>query len=293
MIPEGFKRVGKELRCPICQRNDWCLMAMDGSRAVCARIPSPNRWGDAGWLHLLDAAALPLPRWKPPRKPRQTRPGSTIEEGLDEMIRQMIGGVADHMLNHLSVELGVTPQSLRRLSIGWCSGQRAWAFPMSDAHAHWIGVRLRSDTGRKWAIAGSKSGLFLPDRWKLSGPLLIVEGPTDAAAALDWGFDVLGRPSCNDGGEMIHAILKRHRRDVVILSNLDEPKHRPDGSVFYPGQQGAEALANRIHWACNTLKVIFPPPGMGKDARTWLNRGGEREDVRNVIAIRRQWRRTA
>jgi hypothetical protein len=57
---------------------------------------------------------------------------------------------------------------------------------MNDGKRSVIGIRLRNDLGRKWAVTGSRQGLFLP------GPhpgqtVLIVEGPTDAAAAVDLG----------------------------------------------------------------------------------------------------------
>ncbi len=133
--------------------------------------------------------------------------------------------------------------------------------------------------------------MFLPTKWSFNGPLIIVEGPTDSAAVLTWGFDVLGRPSCNDGGDIIAAILKTIKRDVVILANLDDAKARPDGGVFYPGQEGAAALADLITWRCRSLKVITPPAGI-KDARKWLNEGGTRRDVEAMIGSKRQWRPT-
>ena len=41
--------------CPVCGKPDWCLVAEDGSAAICARIEegSVKRCGDAGWLHIL------------------------------------------------------------------------------------------------------------------------------------------------------------------------------------------------------------------------------------------------
>lgn len=204
----------------------------------------------------------------------------------------------------LAEDLGVSVQSLVMLGLGWCESYpmyvrhrdceypvSAWTFPMVNAAALPIGLRLRYANGDKGSWTDSQAGLFLPVRWLGSGPLVIVEGPTDAAAVLDWGFDMIGRPSCNDGNDLILALLKVFKRDVVILSNLDEPKHRPDGSIFYPGQEGAAALADQILWRCPTLRVITPPSGI-KDARQWLNAGGTRRDVEAVISSKGQWRPT-
>lgn len=204
----------------------------------------------------------------------------------------------------LAVQLGVSAQSLMTLGVGWCENYlmyvrsrdrecpvTAWTFPMVNAAAVATGLRLRYANGEKGSWTDTQAGLFLPVRWLGGGPLLIVEGPTDAAAVLDWGFDVIGRPSCNDGNDLILALLKVFKRDVVILSNLDEPKHRPDGSIFYPGQEGAAALADQILWRCPTLRVITPPSGI-KDARQWLNAGGTRRDVEAVISSKGQWRPT-
>ncbi|MHC4357133.1 MAG: DUF3854 domain-containing protein, partial [Planctomycetota bacterium] len=55
MIAERMLRVDKNHLCPICSKPDWCLIAKDGSAAICARIEdgSVKKCGDAGWLHML------------------------------------------------------------------------------------------------------------------------------------------------------------------------------------------------------------------------------------------------
>src|SRR5947208_2902513 len=49
----GWRRVSRDRPCPVCERPDWCLIAADGSAAICARAESPKRCGEAGWLHQL------------------------------------------------------------------------------------------------------------------------------------------------------------------------------------------------------------------------------------------------
>lgn len=48
-----MQRVSRQNPCPVCGKPDWCLVAKDGSAAICSRIQegSIKRCGDAGWLH--------------------------------------------------------------------------------------------------------------------------------------------------------------------------------------------------------------------------------------------------
>ena len=49
-------RVSRSRPCPICGKPDWCLIVGptdDPTAAICARVESGNRRGDAGWLHRL------------------------------------------------------------------------------------------------------------------------------------------------------------------------------------------------------------------------------------------------
>src|SRR5437879_4269411 len=50
---ERMQRVSASKPCPICEKPDWCLRAEDGSAAICSRIESAKRCGEAGWLHVL------------------------------------------------------------------------------------------------------------------------------------------------------------------------------------------------------------------------------------------------
>src|SRR5262245_60213476 len=39
--------------CPVCHKPDWCLVALDGSAAICQRVTGEKRCGKAGSLHRL------------------------------------------------------------------------------------------------------------------------------------------------------------------------------------------------------------------------------------------------
>jgi len=68
---------------------------------------------------------------------------------------------------------------------------------MSNDFGKIIGIRRRLPNGRKISLTSSKTGLFIPADLSPEGLLLICEGPTDTAAALDLGFAAIGRPNCN------------------------------------------------------------------------------------------------
>jgi len=285
--PRKWRRVTSRQRCAICAKPNWCTETLDGAIAHCMRVVSDWPAKNGGWLHRLDGAAARAPApacdWiKAAAEPARIDAAAMIGRWSNHTPREAI--------EELATQLGVSPAALTRLRACWSHKHAAWAFPMCDDSGAVIGIRTRKETGEKRAVLGSRSGLFIPLHLRGSGPLIIVEGPTDTAAVLTWGFDAIGRPSCSDGDDLILAFLKRHnRRDVVILANRDEPKPLPDGTVFYPGQRGAQVLADRIAWACKSLKVILPP--QEKDARAWLRAGGTKQQVELVIASQRQWPR--
>ena len=151
---------------------------------------------------------------------------------------------------------------------------------MSNANGKVLGIRLRRPNGFKFAVTGSKAGLFLPT--DLAGhDLLIAEGPTDTAALLDLGFSAVGRPSCTGGIKLLVDLVKRRQpAPVVIVSDVDEHGH---------GQRGAENLAVVLLAYSQSVRVIETPLGT-KDAREWKRCGATHHDIQATIdaaAVRR------
>jgi 5S rRNA maturation endonuclease (ribonuclease M5) len=251
-------RVSKEHRCPVCNKPDWCTV---GDRFICCmRVQSPKPVRNGGWLHEIEGAKnIPLP----PRLPyTPTINARRIMEDLWERT------TADQ-LSKLSVQLGLPASSLLPLAPAWspASGpDGAWAFPMVDAYGAMVGIRLRDDQGNKWAVKGSRQGLFIP----YSQPeelLVICEGPTDTAAALSMGLYSIGRPSCMGCEDMLRTIIRRSDiRRVVILADNDEP-----------GQTGARRLAQSVKVPC---LITFPPT---KDLREFVLQGG------NAVVLEALW----
>jgi hypothetical protein len=176
---------------------------------------------------------------------------------MAEFFRKRIEGAK---LATLAVGLGVSAESLCLLKIGQIT-ETQWSFPMCDGRGEIVGIRTRSDRGAKRAIAGSRSGLFVPDRWLDDGPIYVCEGPTDCAALLTLGLNAVGRASCNEGGRELLAM--RNGRSYVIVADNDKV-----------GIDGARRLAALLGGA----PMIRPPDGF-KDVRAWVNAKATRADV--------------
>ncbi|MCX5660408.1 MAG: toprim domain-containing protein [Planctomycetota bacterium] len=248
-------------------------MAADESAALCQRVESPKRVGDAGWLHRLREVALPP---GPVRRVLRVapEPAETPVRDWAEVADRYAAAVDPDRLVQLADDLGLTVGSLRRLRIGWADDHGAWAFPMAGPASEVRGVRLRFPSGAKLSIKGGKEGLFIPvgldapGEAARGGRLLVTEGPTDCAALLDLGFDAVGRPSCT-GGTLALAELVRLREatEVVIVADADAP-----------GRRGAESLAVVLVTIAPAVRIITPPDPV-KDARAWKRAGATHQDV--------------
>jgi hypothetical protein len=237
------------------------------------RVPSPHpsKSEQGGWLHRIGGPVVYKPR------PVYVESLPAVTNFAAETERYL-----DNIKNYdsLSKTLGVSQRSLERLQVGH-NGQ-GYTFPMRDGRENIIGIRVRGEKS-KWYVPGSRNGLFWPER-VYSGsdwPLVICEGPTDCAALLDLEFDAIGRPSCSGGTEHVMEFLRGKRRDVIIMSDNDEPKERPDGSVWFPGQEGAAKLAYQIKPFVRSVKICHPPAH--KDIRDWKTAGATKQVVMAII----------
>ena len=138
---------------------------------------------------------------------------------------------------------------------------------MHNGAEEFAGIRLRSDDGDKWALKGSRQGIFIPSM-DLQGEVLVVEGPTDAAAAVSLGFYAIGRPSCTGGVREIAALCQRMgiKRLSVLADN--------DG----PGISGARAFCGQIGLPTRLVVTLT------KDLRDWVKNGATRQAVEACIA---------
>lgn len=271
-----WRRVTAHAPCPVCGRADWCLLAHDGGAAICARVESPKRTGGAGWLHRLRDDG-----WRPDGRRVATipldRPDGPDFAALAERDRRAVDPLA---FIRFAATLGVGRDALTRLGVGWAADARnpetdergAWTWPMRDAGGRVVGIRTRFASGAKRAVRGSRDGLFVPTPSAAddaSAPLLIAEGPTDAAALVTFGLFAIGRPSCL--GAVPETCRYTRGRHVAVVADADAP-----------GRRGALALANRLALDCASVRIVTPPAGL-KDVRCWLNAGATADDVRAAI----------
>ena len=173
-----------------------------------------------------------------------------------------------------AIALGVSVQSLIDLSASYSFEYNAWAFPMRDGNNEIIGIRLRNNKGKKWAVTGSRSGIFIP-QIKGERTAYLVEGPTDTAAMLTLGLYAIGRPSCNAGGEMVKEHLKKSKIfKVVIVADNDSIKNGKRAGI-----EGAKKLQKDI----GLSSVIWMPPSPIKDVREFVRKGGTRQLIESDI----------
>jgi hypothetical protein len=171
-------------------------------------------------------------------------------------------------IDGLGMSLGVDTDCLKAIGCAW-STFNAWAFPMRSPDGNVIGIRLRNDKGEKWAVKGSKSGLFIPGEYSYIADrvLYLVEGPTDLAAAMTIGLRAFGRPACLGQENLILGYISKQKIDrLVIVTDNDEP-----------GLRGAEKLQSML----SILSCIWIPPT--KDIREFVNLGGDYKMMQAIL----------
>lgn len=258
-------RVSVQNKCPICGHPDWCMIG--DAFILCMRVESEKplilKSGEVGWLHRHDGTVSVRVVRKEPEK-QTLNPFQVWQEWME--LRD------NRSLTDLSNELGVSSLSLDQMCCVWAPRYHAWAFPMRDGTNGMVGIRLRSDNGKKWAVPGSHQGLFIP-QCAPAKMMVVCEGPTDTAAALTMGYFAVGRPSCSGGIDHIKLLVKRVQvQRVLIVADLDAP-----------GLRGAQTLAEHLELP----NAILALPA--KDVREFLNAGGNRATM-DSIARQLVWR---
>lgn len=254
----------KEKPCPSCGHNDWTCRFGDIAY-VCMRVVSEHPSKDGGWYHFFEGKKIqyiPMPRRE--KAPPRINAASMIERWSKD----------ESLIYKHAIALGVSVQSLIDLSASYSFEYNAWAFPMRDGNNEIIGIRLRNNKGKKWAVTGSRSGIFIP-QIKGERTAYLVEGPTDTAAMLTLGLYAIGRPSCNAGGEMVKEHLKKSKIfKVVIVADNDSIKNGKRAGI-----EGAKKLQKDI----GLSSVIWMPPSPIKDVREFVRKGGTRQLIESDI----------
>ena len=279
----------KEKSCPKCGRDHFCLI---GKVAVlCTRIESekPNKAG-YGWYHPLDefASIAYVP------KPKERRVSDAELHARWTAILQDCGSHPEK-IGELADQLGVAPLALNILGVEWDS--RQWLIPMKNHRCLITGLATRWKNGTKMVVTDSRCGLVYGSNWlDYPGPIYIVEGPSDTAAALTLHLCVIGRPSNIGGVELLVRMLGRINRKIIVIAERDHKHHDDLAEVVrkqhdpacrgclrcWPGLGGAkhtaDAMWKRLHRVVEWAFVPRPH----KDLRAWLN--AQKIDVTNTAA---------
>jgi len=108
--------------------------------------------------------------------------------------------------------------------------------------------------------------LLLPS----SLPILVVEGASDVAAAMDLGFTAIGRPSAEGGLSFLQKLL--HGRDTIIVGENDSGA----------GAKGMESTFVALKPGNKTCVKVLPPEGI-KDFRQWKTSGLTQEEFLSYV----------
>jgi P4 family phage/plasmid primase-like protien len=103
------------------------------------------------------------------------------------------------------------------------------------------------------------------------GPVVVVEGMTDTAAAMDLGFNAVGRPSNLACMDMLEGLL-RGRSKVIIVGENDR---KEDGKE--PGKEGMLGAFQTLRRVCREVIMVMPPEHI-KDLRAWKVKYGLTRD---------------
>ena len=227
----------------------------------CMRVQSAKPAKSGGWLHWqgqLPSAA------SPPLSLRFKSQLTTIN--ATKLHRGWLAATTPTQLAEFASALGLSVAALEAANAAWAAPYASWAFPMCDGHGNTLGIRLRANDGRKWAVRGSRQGIFIakvpPQPW-----LFVCEGPTDTADAVELGLFAVGRPNCCCGGADIKIFARRHQcHRVVIISDNDKP-----------GLDGARKVGLEIKLPF----AVYVPPA--KDLREFVRLGGTRAMIENTL----------
>lgn len=215
---DTYRRVNLSQPCPICGKNDWCLVSSDGASAVCGRVESDKPFGEAGYFH------VPVPGQVYEVPPPSRKKYRAERDEIISLAVEWHGMTRDvSYLGKASMASKATKPVVKQYMIGW-RGDCA-TIPMWDNDGI-CGIRFRSLSGRKWSLSGSKNGLFraLDERPRNSENILVVvEGASDTFAAARLGYTAIGVPSAGCGLGLLSDWVKSHSYDrIVVVSDNDE-----------------------------------------------------------------------
>jgi hypothetical protein len=270
--------------CPCCGHGGgYCTALADRTIFLCRRNSSgkPIRQKDGSTAWLFRASELASAGKPVSVEPRRHKAKLTATE-IKAALKSFRGAVNPERLTRFAASLGLSEKSLRDFGIGWDSDRGVWSFPMFDGQRRPVGIHYRAEDGRKFCAPGSQLGLFVAESYAPTAipdaicdnphPLVLIlpEGLTDACAASDLGYAAIGRPSNAAAPQHVVDLLTSFpKQEVVVFADNDETKFRNDGFPFWPGIEGALALAEKCLPHAGILRFLIAPKEF-KDLRGML-----------------------
>lgn len=241
---ERMLRVQKlHIKCPICKKPDWCLIADDGTACICTRISegSTKKVGKAGWLHIT-GDFKPI-KYRVPEKKyvdwNRWATRFTIQLGEN---REAFG--------NLCKDIGLNPISTLRFYIGW---HRGWlTIPVYGLDGKIAGIQRRQGKVKRY-MKHSSMGVFVPSAFfqNPSEIVAVTEGWTDTVTALEYGYNAIGRVNAWVGNEEVLYYVKRKKATKVLFF-----ADRNDDGV---GLAGAEECRDLLDTNGLQTRVILTP----------------------------------
>ena len=262
-------KVSRQNPCPICSHlhtnQSWCLIDSNAKLAICPRVESPQKIGEAGYLHSFSSKPLPAPYGKnfqvEPKKPNPE---------MSELQLKFRSKITPAKLEEIAKKWGVSIATIDKMSCGWDGS--AWTFPMRSADGKIIGYRRRLPCGKKLCVLGSSLGIIVPAiaQKNLQDTLYITEGESDLSAAIELNMNAIARPGC----QSCETIIKYFARgkNIVIIADND--------TVGIEGAKKLQASLMRNTKSC----IIITPPPTHKDLRSWAT--NEKATVQNIIRFK-------
>ena len=167
----AWVRVSRTRPCPVCSKPDWCLVAPDGSAAICPRISegAAKDLGASGYLHRLENDLVFEPVGIP--SPRLTAAKNRKPPEHWTELAKTFASNANARRQELAHRLGVSDAAFKSLGIGYSEESRFWTIPERDETGQVIGIQRRYRDGDKRHIPGGARGLtYAPNVLETPGP---------------------------------------------------------------------------------------------------------------------------
>jgi len=210
-------RVGDiKVLCPICGKPDFCLVAEDGTAAICARIEkgSVKRVGEAGYLHILKEGFVPQ-KYKEPPVPDIDWHTKVTVQGVNLLSKRREFG-------KFCKYTGVNPIAALRFNVGYDDGW--FTIPLYKEANKITGIQRRRGALKRME-KHSKIGVFVPSAFFQyhCRTLAVTEGWSDAVAAIQYGFSSIGKFNSHAGDKWTEYYAKHIKcQQVLIFADNDE-----------------------------------------------------------------------